>query len=64
MSEPERFFVVGLLIGVVAFVLLVATMIAIEYVGFVYWVPVAVAMVAAIVLAAIAGFICGAAVSL
>ena len=63
MTNPEGFFVVGLLIGVVALALLVAALIAIEYAGFVYWVPVSVAIIAAIVLAAIAGFVCGAVVS-
>ena len=54
-----RMFVVGLFVGVAALVLLVATLIAIEYTGFAYWVPASVAMALSVALAAIAGFICG-----
>ena len=55
----ERMFVAGLLVGVASFVISVSACIAMEATGYGYWVPTSMAVVVSLVLAAIAGFVCG-----
>jgi len=55
----ERIFVTGLLVGVASLVISTSACIAMETVGYGYWVPTSMAVFVSVALAAIAGFICG-----
>ena len=55
----ERMFVAGLLVGVASLVISASACIAMEVTGYGYWMPTSAAVIVSVMLAVIAGFVCG-----